>query len=179
MLEMTPVTKARSRIVSPHHDPVSTHVTGQVPPSRLIKKHRTSLIYTFSKAARDIVCLLPSSFASPSLSSTYITDLPILGVSLVCFGLLAYIFTAVRPSLVSNWALYQGYVPVLVVFFLAVFLMGKFLFHSAARGVGLSLWLTLMLFLKFQDFVLTPVLIIVTGTVLIGASYIWTMLFSR
>lgn len=167
--------RAKSRISSA---PRADHVAPSVDYSHSTPtRRRRSVTYSFSKVVKDVTCLLPNVFQADQTKNQYVENLPFLGTSLLLFGILAYVLATVRPSAISNIILFHSYIPILALVFFGCFFLGKFLFSNTASAVGPSLWLTVLLLLRFQDFTLTPILVVSSGLVLIGLSYIWTVLF--
>lgn len=172
--------KARSRIAAPKPG-TSPEPTRQpeTPPVAFKKTKRTSYKVPFKVSFNRMENLFSGESIANSFSNQYLKAVPLLGISLVLFSILFYFLTNVHPSLVSNWLLYQSYFPVMVIFFSATYFLGKFIFLSHWKGMGLSLWLSLLLFLKFQSFLLSPGLISLTGLILLGIPLILPVLFRK
>lgn len=109
----------------------------------------------------------------------YLKLLPTLGVSLLLFVPLLYIFTQVSPAHVANVVFYQSYLPVLLLFVTGSFFFCSFIFLSKAKGALVSLWLGCILFLKLQDFVVTPQTVLISGSILLLGFYLWAVLFRK
>lgn len=92
-------------------------------------------------------------FHEVSLSKRYFKHIPLLILSLPFYLLINYILHNVYPQDIANILIYNSYLCLLVPFFIANgFLISYFLLNSK-RGFDISLFLTLILFLRLQHFI--------------------------
>lgn len=84
---------------------------------------------------------------------------PLAIVSLPFFGLIGFMMTHVRPSVIQDMLLPNTYLPLLSCVFLAVWFLSCFLLQNIRWGALLSALISLFLFLKLQSVIFTPSLI--------------------
>jgi hypothetical protein len=172
--------KARSRIsktTKPEtSEPVPTQRESPVSFRKIRDRSSSFAVPNFLKNTGNF---LGNSYLSNDLGVRYIKALPWLGLSGIFFAGLFYVFTTVHPSAVANWLLYQSYFPILILFLCATFFLCRFIFLSPTKGLSLSIWLTVLLLLKFQSFVLTPALVAISAAIFVGIPFIWPVLFRR
>jgi hypothetical protein len=92
------------------------------------------------------------------LLQRYLKHSPTLLLSLPFVVMLWWIITSVRPGTIKNIGLTNSYLVFVLPFFLANLFAFSFLLLKTRRGLAISLLLTLWLFLKLQQVVITPVI---------------------
>lgn len=100
-----------------------------------------------------------SGSALSSFWSTRLRFLLLLFLGLLGYAICAYILRVIHPEQIANIVFYQSYLPLLGAAFFAHFFFCSFLFLHSRRAFLASLSLTLILFLKLQDVVLSPVVL--------------------
>ena len=95
----------------------------------------------------------------PSLATRYLKHSKTLALSLPWFVGLAYVVTQVPPQQLANWPAFQGYGLFHLLLFGGNFFLFSFLLLKTRRGFLVSLCLQLLMFLKLQQVVLSPLAI--------------------
>jgi hypothetical protein len=96
----------------------------------------------------------------------YLIHLPTFILALISWYICYYILTRIHPSAIKNLLIHNSYFIFHLSFFFANFFSWSFLFLNSRRGLIIALGTTAMLFLKLQQVMLQPLLIL-------GLSAIW------
>ncbi|MDQ5950858.1 MAG: hypothetical protein QG639_135 [Patescibacteria group bacterium] len=164
--------KARSRLSVSDS---TSQVEASPPPQ--IKRNRLKKTRNFSFSIPTV-----PKFHMPQTSTllvTYFQRIPFLAISLILFSVLIYIFFNVHPAQVANWLLFQSYIPIHFLFLFAVMFFTRFLTGNKHLAWSISCWLTFLLFLKLQSFLISPLVIGVSALLLVGPALIWPVLFKE
>jgi len=104
--------------------------------------------------------LAPKIATSPSFSSNILTFtffekykkyLPTLALAILNWILFYLLLTRIYPQTVQNWFIPHLYLPVLIIFFLAVMFTSAFIVLNTRRGLLIAGAATSVLFLKLQQ----------------------------
>ena len=90
---------------------------------------------------------------TPSNRNQYIKHLPLLLLSASLYYLVYHLLFNVYPQGIANIPIYNSYAGLLIPFFLSNSLLLSYLFLNSKRGIRLSFLLTIILFLKLQQFI--------------------------
>ncbi len=104
--------------------------------------------------------------SSSKLSKKYLRHLPLLFLSLPFYAGAYYIFIYIHPTQIQHFLIPNTYLPLQLVFFLGNFFLFSYLLLKTRRGLEISLWLNLVLFLKLQ--VITNYSILVWGFLILA-----------
>lgn len=94
-----------------------------------------------------------TNFDDVSLPKRYLKHLPLLILSIPFFILIYYILHNVYPQDLGNTPINNSYLGLLIPFFVANSLLFSYLFLNTRRGSSASLFITVLLFLKLQNFI--------------------------
>ncbi len=83
----------------------------------------------------------------------YIKHLPLLILSIPFYLLVNYTLHNIYPQDIANIPVYNSYLGILIPFFIANTFSLSYFFLNSKRGFDISLFLTLILFLKLQHFI--------------------------
>jgi hypothetical protein len=110
-----------------------------------------------SRLAKDIEPSenTPTSVQFPNFIEQYKKYLPTLGLGLVSWALFYLLLTRIYPQTVQHWFIPHVYLPVLAVFFFAVFFTTAFVLLNTRRGFLIGGAATSFLFLKLQQIEIT------------------------
>ncbi|OIO44354.1 MAG: hypothetical protein COZ34_02860 [Candidatus Pacebacteria bacterium CG_4_10_14_3_um_filter_34_15] len=92
-------------------------------------------------------------FNDISKPKKYLKYIPLLIFSLPFYILIYYILRNVYPQDIANIPVFNSYLGLLVPFFIANAFSISYIFLNSKKGFDISLFLTLMLFLKLQHFI--------------------------
>lgn len=150
--------KARSRLSAPSESTAK-------PP--LHEKKDTGV---FSRKAKRQPARSDQAFQLPKLAAFSLPDhfskrAPLLGIAILALIILVYMLTSIYPDQIAHLILYQAYIPLLIIFFIASWSLVIFFTNSGPVGTIVGGWLTLLLFLKLQNFYLSAELILLSGLV--------------
>ncbi len=101
-------------------------------------------------------------------TSPYRTHLPLLFLSLISYAVVVCILSTIQPESIAHMPLPYSYVPLQLPLFLGNFFLASYLFLKTRRGLLVASGLSLLLFLKLQLVLVTPLLVtVVVGTLLL------------
>jgi hypothetical protein len=106
----------------------------------------------------------PTDTRLPVFFTRYKKYVPTLGLGILNWILFYLLLTRIYPQTVQHWFIPHLYIPVLIIFFLAMLFSSAFLFLNTRRGFLLAAAATCFLFLKLQQVSFT---IEVVSTILI------------
>lgn len=121
------------------------------------KKEATS---TSSESAESPKKAFLQHHQSDSLLKKYLKHLPILFLGLIFFSGVFLLITKVYPEQIRHILLPNSYLPLLAPLFFANFFLLSFLLLNTRRGFFLSSIATILLFLKLQNVIFTPQLLL-------------------
>ena len=150
--------KARSRLSAPREStpkPTIPEKKEESVSSRKTKRHTHKNASAF-KLPKIAVFSLPDHFSK---------RVPLLGISILAIIILVYMLTSIYPDQIAHLVLYQAYIPLLIIFFIASWSLILFFTNSGPIGTLVGGWLTLLLFLKLQNFELSSELILLSGLI--------------
>lgn len=102
---------------------------------------------------RQILIKKQSNFESDSIPKRYLKHLPLLFLSVPFYLFVNYIFRNIYPQDIANIPIYNSYLLLLIPFFIANTFSLSYFFLNSKRGFEISLFITLILFLKLQRFI--------------------------
>lgn len=111
--------------------------------------------------ARSRLGSLLTKQSFPPLLKKYLTHLPTLILALIGWWSVYYILVAIHPSSIRNLIIPNSYLPLLMAFELANFFTWSFVFLNSRRGLIISLYPATLLFLKLQQVILEPTLLVI------------------
>lgn len=173
MFVNTPETKARSRI-STKPQAMAAQPLGDISENKRKRLHQAQKFSLSFKKPQIF-----EQFSMPNLSAEHVKSTPFLIISLSLYAVLFYIFTSVHPASIANWILYQSYFLVVILFLGATFFMVRFVLLKQQYAWCISIWLTLLLFLKLQSFQVSWSVIIISFLIIVAPFLIWPVLFKR
>ncbi len=98
-------------------------------------------------------------------TSPYRTHLPLLFLSFISYTVVVYILMTIQPASIAHFPLPYTYLPLQLPFFLGNFFLFSYLFLKTRRGLLVASGFSLLLFLKLQLVLVTPLLV----TTVVGA----------
>lgn len=107
---------------------------------------------------------------------SYLQYLPTLILGLVFTGGVYLVLTYVDPDKIKHFILPNTYLPLLILFFLAALFIFSFVWLNSRRGLITALGLSLILFFKLQQFILTPTIIALIIAPLLMIELIFSLL---
>lgn len=101
-----------------------------------------------------------SFFSKAQCWHYYLTHLASLILALAFYFSTYYILTTFHPQQIKNFIVVNTYLPLQLSFFLANFLFFSFLLLKKRRGLLISLFLSIWLFLKLQTVIMDTIFIL-------------------
>lgn len=88
-----------------------------------------------------------------NLLQRYVKHLPLLFLSMPLYFLVRYIFYNIYPNSIAHFPIYNSYLGIMAPFLLANFFLLSYLFLNLKRGFSYSLLLSIIFYLRLQQFV--------------------------
>lgn len=112
-------------------------------------------------------------------ASPYRTHLPLLILSLISYAVVGYILTTIQPESIAHIPLPYVYVPLQLPFFMGNFFLFSYLFLKTRRGLLVASGLSMLLFLKLQLVLISPLLVTAVAGALLLTEVAYSFLFKR
>ena len=144
--------------------------------SRLSQKKTQGLELNLEKKPDTFSAQAIQTSTFKTIAQNYLQHLPTLFLGIIFSALTFFILTKVEPSAVQHLILPNTYLPFLASSFLASFFLTSFLLLNSRRGFFLALAITIFLFLRVQQVLIKPQILLIIISPLVILELVFSLI---